>query len=237
VCPQVYAGISRQYKLYCNTTISDTIQVPNDNNFTYQWKRNGSAVSGATLSKYLATQTGKYTVEISGKTCSGKAETDTIVLDLATYQTIIPKLKILTDSTICAGDTVKMNVADGCNYSYLQWQKDGLDIGGETSLNYKTTLTGVYRVKVTTNGVVSYTNTKTVTNKINCCLMKSIANGSWESPATWSCNRVPTIADNVTIDGHQISVTTSAAKANKIIYQGGRINMANSTAKLLIQNN
>lgn len=106
VCPQVYAGISRQfpmYQIYCNTTISDTIQVPNDNEFTYQWKRNGSAISGATLPKYLATQTGKYTVEISGKTCAGKAETDTIVLALATYQTIIPQLKVLTDSDVCVG--------------------------------------------------------------------------------------------------------------------------------------
>ena len=237
VCPQVYAGISRQYRPYCSTTISDTIQVPNDNNFTYQWKRNGSLISGATSPKYLATQLGKYTVEISGKTCSGKAETDTIVLDLATNQTVIPKLKITTDSTVCLGDTVKMNAADGCNYSFLQWQKDGVDISGETSLNYKTTLSGVYRVKVTTSGVANYTNTKMVTINTNCCLMKSIANGNWESPSTWSCNRTPTITDNVTIDGHQINVTTDAAKAKKVTYQGGKINMANSTAKLLIQNN
>lgn len=237
VCPQVYAGISRQYKAYCNTTISDTIRVPDDNNFNYQWKRNGTAISGATLSKYLATQLGKYTVQISGKTCSGTAETDTIVLDLATYQTVMPKLNALTDSTVCLGDTVKMNIADGCNYSFLQWQKDGVDISGETSLNYKTTLSGIYRVKVTTSGVASYTNTKTVTISTNCCIMKSIANGSWESPSTWSCNRIPTITDNVTIDGHQINVTTNAARAKKVIYQGGKINMANSTAKLLIQNN
>ena len=237
VCPQVYAGISRQYKLYCSTAISDTIQVPNDNEFTYQWKRNGSVINGATSPKFLATQLGKYTVEISGKTCSGKAETDTIVLDVATNQTVIPQLRALTDSTVCLGDTVKMNVADGCNYSFLQWQKDGVDISGETSLNYKTTTSGVYRVKVTTSGVASYTNTKTVTINTNCCIMKSITNGSWESPSTWSCNRVPTITDNVTIDGHQINVTTNAAKAKKVIYQGGKINMANSTAKLLIQNN
>ena len=237
VCPQVYAGITRGYRLYCSTTISDTIRVPDDNNFTYQWKRNGSVIGGATLPKYLATQTGKYTVEISGKTCSGKAETDTIVLDLATYQTVIPKLKATTDSTVCLGDTVKMNVADGCNYSFLQWQKNGVDIIGETSLNFRTTTSGVYRVKVTTSGVASYTNAKTVTINTNCCIMKSIANGSWESPSTWSCNRVPAITDNVTIDGHQINVTTNAAKAKKVIYQGGKINMANSTAKLLIQNN
>ena len=237
VCPQVYAGVVKQTKLYCSTTISDTIRVPDDNNFTYQWKRNGSVIGGATLPKYLATQTGKYTVAIFGKTCTGYAETDSIILDVATNQTVVPKLKVLTDSTVCLGDTVKMNVADGCNYSFLQWQKDGVDIIGETSLNFKTTTSGIYRVKVTTSGVASYTNTKTVTINTNCCIMKSIANGSWESPSTWSCNRVPTITDNVTIDGHQINVTTSSAKAKKVIYQGGKINMANSTAKLLIQNN
>jgi len=237
VCPQVYAGISRQYKLYCNSTISDTIQVPNDNEFTYQWKRNGSIVSGATLPKYLATQLGKYTVEISGKTCTGKAETDTISLDVATNQTVIPKLTTTTDSTVCQGDTARMILINGCNYSFLQWQKDSTDISGQTSLNYKTTTSGIYRVKVTTSGVASYTNTKTITISTACCLMKSIANGNWESPSTWSCARVPNLTDDVIINGHQINITTNTAKAKKVIYQGGKINLANSTAKLSIQNN
>ena len=237
ICPQVYAGISKQTKFYCSTVISDTIQVPNDNNFTYQWKRNGTAISGATLPKYLATQTGKYTVGISGKTCSGYAETDSIILDVATYQTVIPKLTAITDSTVCLGDTVKMTLTNGCNYSFLQWQKDGIDISGETSLNYKTTQSGIYRVKVTTSGVASYTNTKTVTISSACCLMKSVTNGNWESPSTWSCMRVPLETDDVFINGHQINVTTNGAKAKKIIYQGGKINFSNSSAKLLIKNN
>lgn len=199
VCPQVYAGISRQYKTYCNTTINDTIRVPDDNNFNYQWRRNVIAINGATSPKYLATQLGKYTVQISGKTCSGTAETDTIFLDLATYQTIIPKLRATTDTTVCLGDTVRMNVYDGCNYSFLQWQKNGVDISGETSLNYKTSQSGIYRVKVTTSGVASYTNTKTVTINSACCLMKSVTNGNWESPSTWSCLRVPLETDDVFI--------------------------------------
>lgn len=237
VCPQVYPGISRQTKFYCSTAISDTIQVPNDNEFTYQWKRNGTPISSANLPKYLATQTGKYTVEISGKTCTGKAETDTIVLDLATYQTVTPKLKAITDSTVCLGDTVKMTIFDGCNYGFLQWQKDGIDITGETSLNYQTTQSGIYRVKVTTNGSITYTNTKTVTINSNCCIMKSITNGNWESPSTWSCQRIPNETDDVIINGHQINVTTNSAKAKKVIYQGGRVHFTNNTAKLLIKNN
>lgn len=237
ICPKVYDGIPRIEKLYCNSTINDTIQVPNDSEYNFQWKRNGTAISGATLPKYVATQVGKYTVEISGKTCIGKAETDTIVLALATNQIIIPKLITTTDSTVCQGDTAKMTLTNGCNYSFLQWQKDGIDISGETSLNFKTTTNGLYRVKVTTSGVASYTNTKTITINVNCCIMRSIANGSWESPSTWSCGRIPNLTDNVTIDGHQINITTNMAKAKKVIYQGGRINMANSTAKLLIQNN
>lgn len=237
VCPKVYVGIPRIEKSYCNATINDTIQVPNDSEYNFQWKRNGTAISGATLPKYVATQVGKYTVEISGKTCIGKAETDTIVLALATSQTVIPTLITTTDSVVCTGDTVKMTLTNGCNYSFLQWQKNGIDISGETSLNFNTTTGGVYRVKVTTSGIASYTNTKTVTINANCCIMKSIANGSWESPSTWSCNRIPTIADNVTINGHQINVTTNTAVAKKVIYQGGKINMANSTSKLLIQSN
>ena len=130
-----------------------------------------------------------------------------------------------------------MTLVNGCNYSFLQWQKNSVDIAGETSLNYKTTSSGVYRVKVTTSGVASYTNTKTVTINSACCLMKSVGNGNWESPATWSCMRVPLETDDVFINGHQINVTTNTAKAKKVIYQGGKINFSNSSAKLLIKNN
>jgi hypothetical protein len=239
ICTKVYAGITRQEKYYCNlTSVADTLRVPDDIEFNFQWKRNGLPISGATSPKYYATQIGKYTVEISGKTCSGKAETDTIVMALATSQIINPKLKTTTDSTVCLGDTVKMTLADGCNYSFLQWQKDGADIVGETSLNYKTLVGGVYRVKVTTSSVVSYTNTKIITVNTNCCtIMKSIANGTWETPSTWSCNRIPLETDDIVIDGHQINITTSNAKAKRITYRGGKINLANSTAKLLIKTN
>lgn len=43
ICPIAYAGIPKTTKLYCNSsTISDTLKVPDDNNFNYQWKRNGT---------------------------------------------------------------------------------------------------------------------------------------------------------------------------------------------------
>jgi hypothetical protein len=130
-----------------------------------------------------------------------------------------------------------MKLIDGCNFGFLQWQRNGNDIAGETSLTYNTTQDGVYRVKVTTSGSVSYTNTKTISLNTECCIMKSIAQGNWESPSTWSCNRTPLDTDIVVINGHDVTVTTNTAQARKIIYNGGRIYFINTSAKLFIKEN
>ena len=38
--------------------------------YAYQWKKNGVAIAGATLSSYTATTSGSYTVDESVGTCT-----------------------------------------------------------------------------------------------------------------------------------------------------------------------
>lgn len=238
LCPHPYQNISKTFKYYCSTSISDTIRVPDDNEFTYQWKKDGIPIIGATSTKYLARDLGKYTVELTGKTCSGKAETDTIVLALNVYGAINPKLRTSSDTLICQNDVVSFSLVDGCSYGYLQWQKNGVDIPGETSLSYSTSQIGVYRVKVTTSGVVTYTNSMQIGWKSTCCLMETVTSGDWENPTTWGCRRVPTSLDNVIINsGHQITVSSPNAVAKNISNMGGTISMATTSCKLVLLGN
>jgi hypothetical protein len=70
----------------------------------------------------------------------------------------------------------------------------------------------------------------TITN--NCCtIFQSIKSGSWTDPTTWSCNRIPTSADEVIINiAHFITVPLGNHFAKNINSKGGVLfiqNLAN----------
>lgn len=68
----------------------------------------------------------------------------------------------------------------------------------------------------------------------NC---ESVQSGDWTNPATWSCNRLPTIDDLVTINaGHIITVSTHTAQAKQIIYRGGIIQFSGTGANVFVKN-
>jgi endo-1,4-beta-xylanase len=63
-------------------------------------------------------------------------------------------------------------------------------------------------------------------------VMKSKQTGDWSDPATWSCGRLPSVTEDVTIiSGHIVNIINANAKAKKVI-NNGQLNFLNSTAKL-----
>jgi hypothetical protein len=63
-------------------------------------------------------------------------------------------------------------------------------------------------------------------------MIYSLSSGSWNTPATWSCGRVPDFTDKVLIKaGHTIIISTNDAKAKKLV-DNGQVTFANSTSKL-----
>jgi Concanavalin A-like lectin/glucanases superfamily len=67
-------------------------------------------------------------------------------------------------------------------------------------------------------------------------MIYSLGSGNWNSPATWSCGRVPDLADKVLIkSGHIITISTNDAKAKKLV-DNGQVSFANSTSKLTFGN-
>jgi hypothetical protein len=63
-------------------------------------------------------------------------------------------------------------------------------------------------------------------------MIYSLSSGDWNNTSTWSCGRVPQLADKVLIKyGHNVTVSTNSAKARKLL-NSGQISFANSTSKL-----
>ena len=63
-------------------------------------------------------------------------------------------------------------------------------------------------------------------------MIYSLSSGDWNTPATWSCGRLPDLTDKVLIkSGHNVRVSTNNAKARKLL-NNGQVLFANSTSKL-----
>lgn len=149
--------------IFCSSG-SDTLKSPLVSGVTYQWKKNGSNISGATASSYLAKSSGTYkvktTITLTG--CSSTTPTGTLVtVNSNPTATITPG----GPTTFCAGDSVILNANTGTGLTY-QWKKGNSAISG-TLPSRTAKSAGTYKVIVTnTNGCTKQSAGVLVT--INC---------------------------------------------------------------------
>ncbi len=110
-------------------------------NLTYQWKKGGTNISGATSATYSITgivsaDAGSYTCVVTGDCGNVTSNTAILTINDATAITAQP-----SSATKCEGDNVSFSVtATGSNLTY-QWKKDGVAISGATSATY--TISGI----------------------------------------------------------------------------------------------
>jgi PKD domain-containing protein/concanavalin A-like lectin/glucanase superfamily protein/type IX secretion system substrate protein len=110
--------------------------------WTYQWKKNGTNISGATFNNYTANASGNYTV-VTTNSC-GSSNSNTITVTVNTTPTV--SISAAGSVTFCTGGSVTLNATStGATY---QWRKDGTNIPGATSSSYTATNTGSYTVFV-----------------------------------------------------------------------------------------
>lgn len=115
--------------------------------FTYQWKKDGVAITGATSSTYAAKAAGSYQVKIvSGTQTAWSAPVTVTVAPM-------PAISITASgsTTVGAGGYVNLSATTGTGFAY-QWKKNGANISGATASTYKATSTGTYTCYVTRNG-------------------------------------------------------------------------------------
>ncbi len=112
---------------------------------TYQWKKNGVNIAGATNLNYTVTKTGNYNVVISVTGgCSATSATVVVTVNVKPAPVISP----LGSLDICATGSVKLKTALKTGSVY-QWYFNGSSISGATSNIYIATAVGSYYVKET----------------------------------------------------------------------------------------
>lgn len=103
---------------------------------TYQWRKNGVPISGATGASYAMTaagtvDTGNYDVVITGLCGTATSNVAVLTVNPATVITTQP-----SNQTACPGGPATFSaLATGANLTY-QWRKNGMNIPGATASTY-----------------------------------------------------------------------------------------------------
>ncbi len=124
---------------------SVTLQANSGAGYSYQWKKNGIVIAGATGFTYMATQTGNYTVTT---TVAGGCSAVSAAVSVTVNSKPNPVITVVGDLNICATGTVQLRVKNKAGDTY-QWYKDGVVIAGATTNVYIATAIGSYYARQT----------------------------------------------------------------------------------------
>lgn len=149
-----------------NTTFCEggsvTLKAPAGNNYTYQWLRNGTAISGATAASFSATTAGNYTVQVTNGNCSKTSSAVAVNVTNAISNNTVAS----GSQAVCAGTTTTLQgstPAGGAGTYTYQWEQstNGTDftaIQGAGTQNHNPgnlNATTWFRRKVTAGGCSS----------------------------------------------------------------------------------
>lgn len=160
-------------------------------NDTYQWKKNGVDIVGATGSSYTispvtANDAGGYQVVVTNG--GGTVTSNTAYLNTAITRQPSPSAQ-----TVVTGNTVTLSVS-ATNATGFQWKKNGVDIVGATDSIYtintlNITDSGSYTVSAintASGGCASVVSNAAVITPV--VIMYSTATGNLNVPGTWGAN-------------------------------------------------
>lgn len=158
---------------------------------TYQWKKNGVNISGATSSTYtitnvVAADAGMYEVTVTN--ISGSITSQIVYLNTAIITQPSP-----ASQTIATGNSVTLSVSS-YNASGFQWKKDGVDVAGATAATYTinpllSSKGGIYTVSViNAGGGGCATMLSTTAEIIAATTLYSKSTGNLNVAANWGVN-------------------------------------------------
>lgn len=131
-------------------------------NITYQWYRNGVALTGSTGSSYTTSTHGSYYVMLTqGGICTSLSNVTTLSVTNNPNPVITPAGPV----TFCAGQTATLTANTFTGVVY-QWQKNGTNITGAVNQSLVVSTAGTYRVRETANNCYKQSSSVTVT--VNC---------------------------------------------------------------------
>lgn len=142
-CPRLITGTPA----YC-VGDSTALTMNAGNGASYQWFKDGLAITGATSQVYYASSIGSYSCVVSDA-CS---DNDGSAAAVAVTQNPLPIVSVSGPGTLCPADT---NTLTGSSGGTSQWYMNGVAIIGANSASYMATAPGVYNMtKTNLNGCV-----------------------------------------------------------------------------------
>lgn len=126
---------------FCST---DSVQLTCTSASSYQWKKNGVNIAGATAQSVWVKSTGNYTVKTTGLNCN------TSPVKIVTKYAVPSGLTLTPSGTyaLCNGNVTNISIS-GNNITTWQWQRNGVNMPGATSASFTATKTGTYRCILT----------------------------------------------------------------------------------------
>lgn len=117
----------------CSLT-SYTLKAASGTGFSYAWKKNGTTISGATTSTYIAYTAGTYVCTISATGCTSKSDTAIITSNLP----------VVVNDTICKAGTAKLSVTSSGSYAWYNAATGGTALASGDSYSPSINTTATY---------------------------------------------------------------------------------------------
>ncbi|MFD0998047.1 immunoglobulin domain-containing protein [Ohtaekwangia kribbensis] len=166
--PEIITGPSSQ-TVCAGQNVTFTVNAGVTTGVTYQWRKGGTNIAGATSSSYTITGTvagdaGNYDVVISG-TCTPPVTSSAATLIINALPAITAQP--VASQAICEGSAANFSVtATGTGLTY-QWKKNGVDISGANANTYSIASSsasdaGTYTVVVSGTCSPSVTSTASI---------------------------------------------------------------------------
>jgi hypothetical protein len=152
---------------------------------SYQWRRNGNIIAGATASCYLANKSGNYSLDAT----IGATTLSSNIISVTVLPTPKPNITLLSDNDLCPDGTVMMKTALAAGSTY-QWLLGFTPIVGATSNMYTATAVGTYRVQ-TTNSSGCTKNSAPVTVISSGCRLASVTVNTQLVPGSVAFSLLP----------------------------------------------
>jgi len=127
---------------------------------SYQWVRNGQALSGIFQNSLKVTDGGNYQLAAFDPVCGAAAVSNEIVVKVRPLPDAFVTPEI--SGAVYAPFKAKLQANEGTGLTY-QWMKEGVELAGATASVYETSESGNYSVRVSREGCSQLSQTVGIT--------------------------------------------------------------------------
>lgn len=190
---------------------SFTVSASGGGTLAYQWRKGGTAISGATAAAYAlstttASDAGSYDVVVSNSAGSVTSSAATLTVNAVNAAPVIVTQPVSQSAAVGASVTLSVTASGSGTLSY-QWRKGGVAISGATASSYTissvtTASAGTYDVVITNSSgsATSGTVTLDVTSTTSSALATAAYNAAMSFYNTLSSSQQGTVQVAYSID-------------------------------------